>query len=50
MMNVLFFMIGLMLGGFFGVITMCLFQINLDRKEDRKKDRKKEGVLDGIDD
>lgn len=28
------FIIGLMVGGFFGVVTMCLVQINRDERED----------------
>lgn len=34
MMNGLFFLLGMMLGGLLGVFTMCLFQINRpDRRE-----------------
>lgn len=32
----LFFMIGLMIGGIIGVITMCLLQINRLNDNDRK--------------
>lgn len=35
MFEALFFVIGTAIGGLFGVVTMCLFQINRDRKEDR---------------
>lgn len=28
------FIIGTMVGGFFGVVTMCLVQINRDERED----------------
>ena len=37
MSELLFFIIGIMLGGCIGVITMCLFQINrLQGKDDYK--------------
>ena len=37
MSELLFFIIGIMLGGCIGIVTMCLFQINrLHRKDDDK--------------
>ncbi len=35
MNGVICFIIGMMVGGFFGVVTMCFMQINRDRKEYR---------------
>lgn len=38
MSELLFFIIGLLIGGLFGVAAMCLLQINnLRREEDEKK-------------
>ena len=36
MYEFLFFIIGTLIGGLFGVAFMCLFQINKQRKDDEK--------------